>query len=418
MAAVIGWRMNLDLARRRLFGLQLSALIVLLSLLVAGAYGLARRQLFAALDERLVLMARAVAYSLEYEEHGRPEFEEALFLARREDQLPVGSHAAVQWLDLQGHVVLTQGPLTLQSHEPRHEEFYTQSDPLARVYTYMGRSRSGPFGFARVAISLVPLQQQLHELFRSLALAGLATLFLAGIVSWWWTRRVLRPVQAAYEELSGFSAAVAHELRTPLTALRLNSESLVKRLDTYDREQLRQVAEELNAAAEDLAETVDSILILARRADALKDADLSAVDLRSVVAEVVHEFRSTPERIVVLDSPSVLVLCNDSHLRIMLRNLLQNAIRYTDGPVTVRWSQGADHANLAVSDTGPGLSAEECSKIFEPFWRGERSRARHLGGSGLGLSIVRALAQLQGGSVSVSSRPGEGSVFRLRLPTC
>ena len=101
----------------------------------------------------------------------------------------------------------------------------------------------------------------------------------------------------------------------------------------------------------------------------------------------------------------------------ILDNLVDNAIKYTlpGGRVHVRWSSDPAEATLAVEDNGIGIAAEEQQRIFERFYRVDKARSRELGGTGLGLAIVKHLTQAFGGEVSVSSEPGVGSIFRVRL---
>ena len=101
----------------------------------------------------------------------------------------------------------------------------------------------------------------------------------------------------------------------------------------------------------------------------------------------------------------------ERHLKMMLRNLVENALQYTEagGRIEVEFSG----RQLLVRDTGIGMSSDELARMCEPFWRAEKSRARHLGGAGLGLAIVSGLANLHRIDLQVESRPGEGSCFRL-----
>ena len=99
-------------------------------------------------------------------------------------------------------------------------------------------------------------------------------------------------------------------------------------------------------------------------------------------------------------------------------NLLDNAIRHTDrgGMASVRLSEGGDHLEITVTDTGAGIPAEHLPHVFDRFYRVDMSRSRDTGGSGLGLAIAAELVRLHGGSIGVESEVGEGSLFRVRLP--
>ena len=107
-------------------------------------------------------------------------------------------------------------------------------------------------------------------------------------------------------------------------------------------------------------------------------------------------------------------------LRQILFNLLSNACKFTkDGEVKLRASRvnGRDWVELSVSDTGIGMTAEQQAKLFEEFVQADKTTAQRFGGTGLGLAITRKLARMMGGDVTVTSEPGKGSVFTVRLPT-
>jgi len=107
-------------------------------------------------------------------------------------------------------------------------------------------------------------------------------------------------------------------------------------------------------------------------------------------------------------------------LRQILLNLLSNACKFTkQGDVTLRVrkvADGRDFVELAVADTGIGMTAEQLAKLFQEFSQAEASTAKNYGGTGLGLAITRKLARMMGGDVTVTSEPGKGSVFTVRLP--
>jgi len=116
-------------------------------------------------------------------------------------------------------------------------------------------------------------------------------------------------------------------------------------------------------------------------------------------------------------SPPRWALGDAGRTRHVLLNLGSNAVRYTPaGAITFALVQDGDRVGVSVRDTGPGIPPEHLERIFDRFFRVDQSRSRDLGGSGLGLAIARLLAELQGGSITVASVPGEGSVFTMWLP--
>ena len=410
--------MNIEPARRHIFRLQTGAFAVLLGMLIAWAYWLQRTQLLYQMDEELRTIGRHVTFSVEHE-NGKPEFDESIYLANRRERVELGPHAAAQWLDLQGRVVVSRGSLPIGPRPLSDDLLEYQDRPVpARVYTLQATAGGKPVGYARVALSLSPVQDQLNRFLASLLGIGGVLLLGSGILSWWWTGRVLRPIQAAHQELSTFAGALAHELRSPLTALRINSESISQRWRELPPEELDLALQELSQTTVDMGRLVDDLLLLAQLRRKGEPPAAGLIDVSRVLQETVESLqklaatRQISLRFQVVETPQLCV--DEGQLRIMLRNLIENALQYTDagGSVEVR----LDNQQLAVSDSGIGMSAQEVSRMCEPFWRAEPSRARHLGGAGLGLAIVLALANRHGMELRVESRPGQGSCLWLQFP--
>jgi signal transduction histidine kinase len=217
------------------------------------------------------------------------------------------------------------------------------------------------------------------------------------------------------------TADIAHELRTPISVLRLQLESIEDGIETPTPALLGSLNEEVGL----LARLVDDLRLLSLAdagqlslslagvnvADALQQATTGAgerarrggIDLRA---------EASPEPLIVHADPQ--------RLAQILRNLIENAIRYTPagGVVTVRAMRAATGAEvvLAVADTGPGIAPDDAARIFDRFYRTDRARARETGGSGLGLAIVQRLAEMHGGRVWLESTVGAGSTFFVALP--
>jgi len=147
------------------------------------------------------------------------------------------------------------------------------------------------------------------------------------------------------------------------------------------------------------------------------------VDLLALATDAVHDARAvSPNRTItleVVDGPGTPeVLGDEARLRQVLGNLMTNALQHTPetADIVVRVGTGADDAILEVVDEGPGMSQEDALRVFERFYRTDSSRARSSGGSGLGLSIVDSLVHAHGGTVSVTTAPGQGCRFSVSLP--
>jgi two-component system OmpR family sensor kinase len=163
---------------------------------------------------------------------------------------------------------------------------------------------------------------------------------------------------------------------------------------------------------------VEELLLLAQLDQGLP-LERQPVDVAAVVDAAVDAARAAdPERPIDVEAQSPLVLGSESRLRQVVDNLLTNARVHTPAgtPVHIRLSAEDEQVVLEVADEGPGVPAQEADRIFERFYRTDRSRTRSRGGVGLGLAIVRSVAEAHGGVVAYRARPGGGSVFRVVLP--
>jgi signal transduction histidine kinase len=142
-------------------------------------------------------------------------------------------------------------------------------------------------------------------------------------------------------------------------------------------------------------------------------------DLISIVREVVGSFAASTPAAQIADSPdSVLADVDVAGIRTVLRNLLDNAIKYSlpdSGPVTVAIDARTD-VTIRVTDDGPGIPEADRATLFEPFFRVDRSRSKKTGGSGLGLSIAKRIVEAHGGTIVAESNPGRGVSFVVTLP--
>jgi len=227
-----------------------------------------------------------------------------------------------------------------------------------------------------------------------------------------------RAQEASERKLRRFVADASHELRTPLSAVRAYAE-------LYDRgaaerpDDLERSMKGISRESERMSLLVDDLLLLARLDDG-RPLERDAVLLDEVVGEAVETAQTVdPDRPIELRAERSLVVTGDrDRLRQIVDNLLANVRAHTPAgtpaSVSVRRRNGA--AEIAVTDSGPGLDEEHLEHLFERFYRADPSRARASGGVGLGLAIVAAVAEAHGGTVSASSRPGHGTTVSISLP--
>ncbi len=213
-------------------------------------------------------------------------------------------------------------------------------------------------------------------------------------------------------------ADIAHELRTPLSVIRGNLEAILDGVYPPEPEHLAPVYEEallLQRLVEDLR-----LLSLAEAGELhLEKSSFDMAELLRKVIEVVRAEAQEKGINLELKAESPLPVYADAQrIRQVLNNLLSNALRYTPsgGRITVTARRIDAGVKVAVSDTGPGIPPEELPHIFDRFWRGDRSRSRSSGGSGLGLSIAKKLVEAHGGRIEVQSKPGKGTTFCFWIP--
>jgi heavy metal sensor kinase len=231
---------------------------------------------------------------------------------------------------------------------------------------------------------------------------------------------VMDRFQRNVESQRRFVDHAAHELRTPLTIMQGNLE--VALLKARTSEEYREVIINNLEQVGRLIALTRSLLTLAKFSSDKPPVHLAPLALEPLIHDVVAELTILfDERRITLSlesRPAPPILGDAQWLKQALINLLDNALRYTPsgGTVTVRLQTVGEGVVLAVEDTGHGIEPEHLPHLFERFYRSDWARAKDSGGTGLGLPIVREIAEAHGGSISVTSDVDKGSTFTLRLP--
>lgn len=292
-----------------------------------------------------------------------------------------------------------------------------------------------------------------------------ATVALSGLVGYWLASRALRPMTQMVEELEAitdgrslhrrlavsadmdevgrlattlnamlarleesfavlrrFTADASHELKTPLTVLRAGVERALTNPDTS--QDILEVLEETLLEINRTSELVDALLTLARADEGRAPLHLERLDLSELLEDIEETagILAEPEGVslnVTRPEGPLEILADRSRIRQMLLNLTENAVKYTPrgGNVTIRLENQDHHAAITVSDTGIGIAPGDLPHVFDRFWRADTARTRtYRGGAGLGLAISKWIVEAHGGTITVGSRPGRGTSFRIRLP--
>jgi heavy metal sensor kinase len=319
-------------------------------------------------------------------------------------------------------------------------------------------------GRQQVVVVAAPLQgvdEAADRILNLLLIAGPVAMLVAGIGAWWLLRRALDPVERmrrkaeeigidqlherlavpeAKDEIGQLAATLnamldrleggvranrqliadaSHELRTPLAAMRVELDVSLR--DGHRTAAERQVLKSVREDVDRMSRTIDNLITLARADEGRLDLLSAEVDLDQALDEAARPLRALAEakrvRLVITGEPCR-ARGDEQRLQHALANLIENAIKFTPpgGEVTLSsWRRGPE-VGVTVSDTGPGIPAEARPRVFDRFYRVDRSRSRESGGSGLGLAICREIATAHGGRVWVESEEGKGSAFSLALP--
>ncbi|MCY7322284.1 MAG: HAMP domain-containing histidine kinase [Phormidesmis sp. CAN_BIN36] len=294
---------------------------------------------------------------------------------------------------------------------------YHQSTLLLKTAT------GAPWSYMQIGRSLKEFDDHLAALRLLLALGLPLSMLVVGGASWWLAGLAMRPVYQSYEQMQQFTADAAHELRTPITAIRATIEA-IEHTGPLSEEEVQETLGAINRQNSRLANLVQDLLLLSRMNQkqlaekrqpcCLNDLISDLVESLSVL-ELAASIKLTTQ--IQVKEP-LFVMGDENQLSRLITNLIVNALQYTPdgGIVTVILAREDSYALIQVQDTGIGIASENQSRIFDRFYRVNSDRSRQTGGAGLGLAIVRAIAQHHQGSIQLQSALGRGSTFIVRLP--
>ena len=318
---------------------------------------------------------------------------------------------------------------TIQIDDIRSDPDYDQRGALAGVRTMIGVPllRDGsPIGVIVLVRAIVrrftSRQVELIEAFADQAVIAIENVRLFDEI-----QDKNRQLQMASENKSQFVSNMSHELRTPLNAIIGLTEMMVTNAARFGTEKALEPLQRVNRAGTHLLGLINQVLDLSKIEAGKLELNPQTVQLAPLIEEVIGTARQLAEQNknrLALETPNDLgtLTVDPMRLRQVLFNLLSNACKFTkEGEIKLqarRVVDGGDWIELAVADSGIGMTAEQQAKLFEDFTQADASTAQRFGGTGLGLAISRKLARMMGGDVTVTSEPGKGSVFTVRLPGC
>lgn len=312
-----------------------------------------------------------------------------------------------------------------------------------------------------VGTSLAPTLAQMHQLGFALTLIGLGVVVAGLAVGWWLATRALRPIEeisrtardisagelsqrinpsdteselgqlaavlnstfarleTAFAQQRQFTSDAAHELRTPVSVILTQIQSTLNK--ERSGAEYRETLEACQRAAQRMRRLIESLLELARLDANQTAGKREPLDLATCAADCVELVQPlASERRITLHAGLAATPCigDADQLALVLTNLLTNAIHYNHdgGEVRIITRIENDTAIVTVADNGPGITAEHLPYIFDRFYRADAARTSSQGRSGLGLAITKSIVEAHGGTIKVTSEPGKGSSFTIRLP--
>ncbi len=223
------------------------------------------------------------------------------------------------------------------------------------------------------------------------------------------------------EMKSQLLATVSHELRTPLASIKGFATTLLREDVVWDEETRREFLSIIDKESDRLSELIGNLLEMSRAEAGMLSVEPEPMELGPLLDETAAEFRAlTSEHHFTTNVPDSLpwVVADRRRSRQVVRNLVENAVKYSPagGPVAVSAVVEGGFVRVSVADQGLGIAAEHLRHVFDPFYQVDSASTRRVGGSGLGLSICKAIVEAHGGRLWAQSKPGSGSTFHFTLP--
>jgi two-component system, OmpR family, manganese sensing sensor histidine kinase len=413
-----GWRLLLA---------YLTVMAVIFGASAAAVYLFFVHSLYQQVDNRLLTLAQSAAPSLtsvkvEGGEHldNRAEIPwQDLFRRNRQ---------SLSWFDEKGKELAKQG--SIQVDLPLRIGILTLPRDRIRTFTIPVYSRQLDQpdlkleGYIRASESMSEIEDVINWLRWGFGVGGVVALALTGVGGVWLVNESLKPTRQSFEQLKQFTADASHELRSPLTAIKTSIDVILKHPERIHPKDARKLAA-IASATNQMIRLVEDLLLLARSTavnPALSSVQLKPLLLDKVLQDLIALLEPQAQSRKILLSASLtaglMVLGDTSKLNRLFSNLLENALQYTpqDGTVALTLVRVNRFAIVSIEDTGIGIAPERLKLVFQRFWRADRARSYRSGGQGLGLSIAQAIAQQHDGEITVTSKEGVGSCFRVRLP--
>lgn len=399
--------------RRRLTRFYLLVLVAVLALFELGAFSLYHVVMVRSLDDVNSRMLGPVLAEFEHRHEGYFEVMHEL------SEVAIGEREHLALLNPKGTVLYARG-IQLDPEPPLQPGSYTLrgADPMRLLVLPLERD-GNVMAYLRVGQSLVGPERSQASLAWGLALLGTLAVGVAWWGGSWLAKRAVLPVAEAFARERQFTRDASHELRTPLSVILTHAQ--LAQADPHLSEGTREKLRLIERNARRMSELVGDLLTLGRADVGIHDAAVT-FSLEDLVEEEVEALLPLADArglsiSFTATTPQATMRGEPSRIAQAVRNLLENAVRYTDPParIDVILAQKGGKLALTVSDPGPLLPEADRERIFERFVRLDGARRARPDGSGLGLAISRAVARAHGGDVTLDPEPDRTS-FTLWLP--
>jgi signal transduction histidine kinase len=265
-----------------------------------------------------------------------------------------------------------------------------------------------------------------YQLFRSLLMIliaiGIVFFGIAIYMSVVMSKRAMIPISGAFKRQREFVGDASHELRTPLSVLLSSIDAVEMTIEPQKSDMVDKILTNMRQEVKRMTHLVSDLLTLARSDSNTIQLSLETFDFRpqaETAIESVRPLAASKQISLHLNTPASLITVGDSQrLSQLLYILLDNAIKYTPngGEVNLSLAMVGQQLCISVQDTGIGIRPEDYQRIFERFYRSDKSRSRQMGGHGLGLSIAKWIVETHKGTIKVTSELGKGSSFVIHIP--
>ncbi|MGB9666187.1 MAG: sensor histidine kinase [Candidatus Cryosericum sp.] len=394
--------------------------LVIVVLLMVSFYVIYARNLYASFDASIAQRAASLAAVLSSREELTPETLKSMNLSQNPFQ---ASNEVIEITDAKGtilfssaetaavKIVITPGSFSSGTYP----EDVNNQTTLVKMRAYTSPVEQHTY-YVSVARTYDEIDAALGGIASSFLMTIPFVVLLTGLVSYKLAGLAIRPIEESYRELKQFTEDASHELKTPLAAIKANIDVALSK-NVVEMEYYRKKLSVINESVGRMVHITESLLYLSRLDNQGVENRRESIDVHALLEESREHFvdaaRQRAVALEVADFGRLEAQTNREVLEEIVAILVENAVNFNrpGGKVTLAARSARDAIELSIADTGIGIAREDLPRIFDRFYRAEKSRSRATGGTGLGLAITRDLAELIGAHIQVESQEGVGSVF-------